>query len=107
MLNAPNIIKALVVSVVLTFLLSVGNAILFGSGITLDPGLDWEKVNSMTFSEATAYISSHEEKMSSWELFKAHIQWRAFITPDFFALMGSLFAGCVGLLWWVRGENAT
>ena len=107
MLNAPNLIKALVVSVALSFLLSVGNTILFGSGVTVDPGLDWAKVNSMPFSEATAYISSHEKQMSGWEMVKVYFQWRAFITPAFFALMGSLFVGCIGLLWWVRGENAT
>ena len=29
-------------------------------------------------------------------------QWLAFITPQFFALIGSLFAGFMVLLWWAR-----
>jgi hypothetical protein len=102
MLTEKNVIKALVVSVVLPFLLSFGSLVHFGSGVSFDPALDWEKVNSMSYSEATAYIESHTKQASSWENLKIHVQWLAFITPQFFTLIGALFAGCMVLLWWAR-----
>lgn len=105
MLNTMNMIKALVISVALAFLLSVGGAVLFGTGVNIDPGLDWEKVNAMSFSEATAYIGAHTKPVSGWESFKMHVQWLAFVTPAFFVLIGSLFGACVALLWWVRCEG--
>jgi len=102
MLAGKNVIKAFVVSVVLAFLLSFGSLVLFGAGVSLDPALDWEKVNSMPYSEATAYIDAHTKRTSPWENLKIHVQWLAFITPQFFALIGSLFVGCIVLLWWAR-----
>lgn len=107
MLNAKNIVKALVVSVVLAFLVSVGSAVLFGSSVTIAPETDWEKINSMSYLEATDYIQAHSKPVSGWEVFVTYIQWWSFFTPAFFALVGSFFIGCVVLLWWVRRENAT
>lgn len=105
MLNGKNVLKALVVSVVLAFLLSVGGAVLFGSGVSFDPALDWEKVDSMPYAEANSYITTHTKPMSGWEMLKVHVGWLTFFTPSFFALIGSFFAGCVVLLWWVGHEN--
>ena len=106
MINRKNIIKALVVSLVLTLLLSVGSAVLFSSGFAVDPALDWEKVNAMPYAEATAHIARHTKEMSSWDTLTTYIQWHAFITPAFFALMASLFVGCAALLWWVGNDSA-
>ena len=102
MLTGKNVIKALVVSVALAFLLSFGSLVLFGAGVSFDPALDWEKVNPMSYSEATAYIDAHTKRTSPWENLKIHVQWLAFITPQFFVLIGSLFAGFMVLLWWAR-----
>lgn len=107
MLNAKNIIKTLIVSVALAFLISVGSTILFGSGVTLAPELDWERVNTMSYSEATNYISAHSKKMTGWEMFVTNLQWWAFLTPAFFALIACLFVGFVALLTWVSRENET
>jgi hypothetical protein len=107
MLSTKNIVKALVVSVALTFLLSFGSVVLFSYGMRIDPAVDWEKVNSMPYSEATTYIEANTKPSSGWENLKVYVQWRAFVTPSFFALFGSVFAGCLALLWWVRNENAT
>lgn len=102
MLTRKNVLKALVVSVVLAFLLSFGSLVLFGAGVSFDPALDWKKVNSMSYSEAMAYIDSHTKKTTPWDNLKIHVQWLAFITPQFFAFIGALFAGCMVLLWWAR-----
>jgi len=107
MLNAKNMIKALVVSVALAFLISVGSTVLFGSSVTIAPEADWEKINSMPYLEATNYIQAHSKPVSGWEVFVTYIQWWAFITPTFFALIGCLFIGCVVLLWWAHREKAT
>ena len=105
MINRQNIMKALVVSLILTLLLTFGSAVLFSSGFAVDPAFDWEKVNAMPYSEATAHIEKHTKKMSSWDTLTTYIQWHAFITPAFFALMASLFVGCAALLWWVGNDS--
>lgn len=107
MLNIKNAIKALTVSVLLAVILSLGGAVLFSSGVSIDPDLDWEKVNAMPYSEALAYIDSHTKTMSAWEALEGQMQWFMFISPGFFALIVLLFCGCLALLFWVRNERAS
>ncbi len=107
MIKPKDIIKAFVVSIILAFTLSIGSVILFGSAVSVDPSLDWEKVNSMSYSEATSYIENHTKQMSGWEIAKLNIEYMAFVTPAFFALIGSLFVGLIIYLLWVRSGYTT
>lgn len=96
------IVKTFIFSVVLAFFLSLGGSVLFSHGVKLDPRLDWEKVNSLPYSQAAAYISAHSRPTSHWEILTFQVKWLAFIAPQFFALIGTLFAGGLILVWWVR-----
>lgn len=101
------LVKTFIFSVVLSFLLSLGGSVLFGHGVKLDSTLDWEKINSLPYSQAAAYISAHSRSTSRWEILTLQIDRLLFITPQFFVLIGTLFAGGILLVWWVRSERET
>lgn len=109
MLNWKNIVRALVVSGVLTIALGMASTLLFGKGHVIDPKLDWSKVDVMSYKEATKYIESHTREMSSWEvLFKdiQHWSWFHFLRGTMFMFV-SIFMGCVALLWWLEKKKET
>ena len=63
-------IRAAVISIVLSALVTIGASIIFGGGASYLPPVEWEKVEKMTYGEAAAYLNQRAQVMSGWEAFR-------------------------------------
>lgn len=81
--------------------------VLFGSGNSFTPDFDWEKVESMSYHDATIYIDENSNEMSGWEMVKTSIEFKSFLNESFFM---SIFVSFICLLLfsiWVKNDTAT
>lgn len=110
MLTKNYIIKSIVVSIFVTFLMFITSSIFFSYGITWDSAIDWNKVNAMPYAKALKYIESHSKTVSGWEIFLTEVKhpsgwWLSFgifLVGDVLYLLG-----CLVLLWWTDERPTT
>jgi hypothetical protein len=68
--NARAWLRAAVISLVLSAVVTLSASIIFGGGASYIPPVEWDKVEKMTYGEAVAYINERAQTMSGWEAFR-------------------------------------
>jgi hypothetical protein len=94
--------KAIVVSLLVSALFTLGGSILFGGGRSYLPDVEWDRVDKMTYREAQEYLLKRSTALSGWDVLVQGVQnpqyWlhllQAWLTMFVFALIA-----CGVLLW--------
>jgi hypothetical protein len=100
-------LKAVIVSLVLSAVFTLGTSILFGGGRSYPSEIEWQKVNEMKYQEAQEYLYQHAISMSSWDALKQGFQSPFYWEHLFYAWLTTfaLALGCCALLiWWLRRD---
>jgi hypothetical protein len=102
-------IKAAVLSLVLSALVTLTMTIVFGGGVSYVPPVEWERVGAMTYDEATKYLAERSERLSGWEAFLGAMGNRQFwvhLITGWLILTAYGFALCAIFLWWLRRDQS-
>lgn len=102
-------IKAAVVSLALSAIVTLGATILFGGGAKYVPPIEWERVGSMTYDEASKYLAERSKSISGWEAFLGAVGYPRFwseLLVGWLVLSGLGFGICAAFYWWLRRDQA-
>ena len=102
-------IKAAVVSLALSALVALGGTIIFGGGVNYIPPVEWERVGSMTYDEATKFLEERSKRLSGWEAFLTALEHKRFwleLLKGWLMLSGLGFGICAAFYWWLRRDEA-
>lgn len=97
-------VKAVVVSLIASAIVTFGTAILFSTGVSYPPTLEWEKIEKMPYREATKYILERSERESGWDLFLQgwdHPRYWIDLAQGWAITFGFAFVCCAVLLLWL------
>jgi|SRR5688572_18018372 hypothetical protein len=102
-------LRAAVISLVLSALVTLGAAIIFGGGAYYVPPVVSEKIDSMAYRDAIKYINERSQSMSGWEAFVNGAQswwyWRQLL-EGWSLLFAFGFLSCAAFIRWGRAETA-
>ena len=102
-------IKAVVLSLSLSALVALGSTIIFGGGVNYVPPVEWERVESMTYAEATKFLAERSTRLSGWEAFLIAMENGRFwlhLLMGWLTLSGLGFGICATFYWWLRRDEA-
>ena len=63
-----------VVSLATSVIFTLGMSIPFGGGGTYLPGVEWDRIDKMSYRDATIYLSERTRNLSGWEAFVQGVQ---------------------------------
>ena len=102
-------IKAAVVSLALSALVTLGGSLTFGGGARYVPPVEWERVGAMTYDEASKYLADRAQTISGWEAFLGAMGYSRFwweLLVGWLMLSGLGFGICAVFYWWLRRDEA-
>ncbi len=98
-------IKAVVVCLIASAIVTFGSAILFSTGASYPSTVEWDKVEKMPYSEATKYILERAKRESGWDLFLQgwnHPRYWIDLLQGWAIGFSFAFVCCAALLLWLR-----
>jgi len=107
-------LRAIVISLLVSAFVTFGAAIIFGGGAYYVPPVESDKIESMKYGDAIAYINQRAQNMSGWEAFLNGAQswwyWRQLL-PGWALLFIFGFLCCAAVIRWgglgVAPSNST
>ena len=97
-------LKVLVVSLATSVIFTFGMSILYGGGGTYLPGVEWDRIDKMSYRDATNYLSERTRNLSGWEAFVQGIQHPRYwidLFQTWIYMFGFAVACCIALIWWL------
>jgi hypothetical protein len=101
-------IKALVVSSIVSAVVTLGSSILLSTGASYLPTVEWDRVEKMTYRQATNYLLERSKHESGWDLFLqgfGHPRYWIDLLQAWGIAFGFAFVCCAALLLWLRGAG--
>ncbi len=66
-MKKSDFLKAFAISAIIAVIFTFFQAIIFGGGAKYVPAVEWSKIESMTYSDATNYLMERSQKISGFE----------------------------------------
>ena len=97
-------VKVLVVSLATSVIFTLRMSILFGGGGTYLPDVEWDRIDKMSYRDATTYLSERTRRLSGWDALVQGVQHPRYwidLFQTWIYMFGFALVSCITLLWWL------